>query len=141
MRLLIVEDEVRLASTLADLLHRQGYTADTKSIAIAISTQCEDVEAAMKWSDYIYGEEGNLLHTFGVEGDTYTVEEIDGETHYVYTEKITKPETIGLKSVNEALFKFFRPANSPGLDQNPDYLNLRFLAASDFFLRFTLGFS
>ena len=28
MRLLIVEDEVRLASTLADLLHRQGYTAD-----------------------------------------------------------------------------------------------------------------
>ncbi len=28
MRLLIVEDEVRLASTLADLLHRQGYTTD-----------------------------------------------------------------------------------------------------------------
>ena len=28
MRLLLVEDEVRLASTLADLLHRQGYTAD-----------------------------------------------------------------------------------------------------------------
>ncbi|MBE6989850.1 MAG: response regulator transcription factor [Ruminococcaceae bacterium] len=29
MRILIVEDEVRLAQTLADLLKRQGYTADT----------------------------------------------------------------------------------------------------------------
>lgn len=28
MRILIVEDEVRLASTLSELLHRQGYTAD-----------------------------------------------------------------------------------------------------------------
>lgn len=28
MRILIVEDEVRLASTLAALLRRQGYTAD-----------------------------------------------------------------------------------------------------------------
>ena len=28
MRLLIVEDEVRLADTLRQLLHRQGYTAD-----------------------------------------------------------------------------------------------------------------
>ena len=28
MRLLVIEDEKRLAGTLADLLHRQGYTAD-----------------------------------------------------------------------------------------------------------------
>ena len=28
MRILIIEDEVRLASTLSDLLHRQGYTTD-----------------------------------------------------------------------------------------------------------------
>lgn len=30
MRLLIVEDEVRLASTLSELLHRHGYTADVR---------------------------------------------------------------------------------------------------------------
>lgn len=30
MRILIVEDESRLAATLAELLHRQGYTADTR---------------------------------------------------------------------------------------------------------------
>ena len=28
MRILVVEDEARLAQTLAELLHRQGYTAD-----------------------------------------------------------------------------------------------------------------
>ena len=28
MRILIVEDEKRLAGTLQELLHRQGYTAD-----------------------------------------------------------------------------------------------------------------
>lgn len=30
MRILVVEDELRLAATLAELLHRQGYTADTR---------------------------------------------------------------------------------------------------------------
>ena len=30
MRILVVEDEARLAQTLAELLHRQGYTADIK---------------------------------------------------------------------------------------------------------------
>jgi len=96
---------------------------EARQPAIGITTACEDVESAMKWCDYIYGEEGNLIHTFGIEGDTYTVEEIDGETHYIYTDKIEKPETIGLPSVNAALYKFFRPANGPGLDQHPDYLN------------------
>lgn len=28
MRILVIEDEARLAQTLAELLHRQGYTAD-----------------------------------------------------------------------------------------------------------------
>jgi len=106
-----------------DTCRFQECIPEVRGGAIGITTACEDVEAAMKWCDYIYGEEGNLVHTFGVEGDTYTVEEIDGETHYVYTDKIQKPETIGLSSVQAALYKFFRPANSPGLDQHPDYLN------------------
>ena len=106
-----------------DTTRWQHWTEDVKTKAIAITSACKDVESAMKWSDYVYSDEGNILHTFGVEGDTYTVEEIDGETHYVYTDKIQKPETIGLHSVNAALFKFIRPSNSPGLDQHPDYLN------------------
>jgi len=101
----------------------QEVQLEARSPEIAITTACEDIEAAMKWCDYLYSEEGKILKSFGVEGDTHTVEEIDGEKHYIYTDKILKPETVGANSVNGALYKFFRPANSPGLSQHPDYLN------------------
>jgi len=106
-----------------DICEWQEVQPEARFPEIAITSACEDIESAMKWCDYFYSDEGNLLHTFGVEGDTYTVEEIDGETHYIYTDKILKPETIGAASVNESLYRFFRPANSPGLQQHPDYLN------------------
>jgi DNA-binding response OmpR family regulator len=35
MRILIIEDEPRLAATLAELLHRQGYTADVRNDGIS----------------------------------------------------------------------------------------------------------
>ena len=35
MRILVVEDEARLAQTLAELLHRQGYTADISGDGLA----------------------------------------------------------------------------------------------------------
>lgn len=97
-------------------------TAEATGMANAISTQCKNIEKAVEWCDFVYGEEGFLLKTFGVEGETYTIEEKDGEKHYVYTDKITKPETIGKNSVVEAMYTYMLPANHPGLDQHPDYL-------------------
>ena len=97
--------------------------------SIAISYQCgvdnEDrYKEAVKWCDYLYSDEGTVLKCFGVEGETFTIEKgEDGEDHYVYTEKITDHESIGAHSVEAALWHFFRPANSPGLNQHPDYLN------------------
>ena len=35
MRILVVEDEKRLAGTLADLLHRQGYTVDVSNDGVS----------------------------------------------------------------------------------------------------------
>lgn len=96
---------------------------------IAISTQCgldnEDrYKEAIKWCDYIYSDEGLVLKSFGVEGVTHTVEKgEDGEEHFVYTDAILDHEKIGAHSVEAALYHFFRPANSPGLNQHPDYLN------------------
>lgn len=98
-------------------------TGEATGIANAISTQCKNVEKAVEWCDFVYGEEGFLLQTFGIEGDTYTIEEKDGEKHYVYTDKIAKPETIGKNSVVEAMYSYMLPANHPGLDQHPDYLD------------------
>jgi len=101
----------------------QEYQGEARRPEIAVTTDCSDIKSAMNWCDYLYSDEGSTLRTFGIEGDTYTIEEIDGEKHFIYTDKIQKPETSGTSSVNAALYKFFRPANAPGLNQHPDYLN------------------
>lgn len=96
---------------------------DATELAIAISPTCGNYEKAIEWCDFIYSEEGVALQVFGVEGDTYTIEEIDGEKHYVYTEKITNPEKYGFTSVNQALYHYMLPSNNPGYNQHIDYLN------------------
>ncbi len=103
----------------------QGEAIDN---TIAITVQCgidneERYKEAISWCDYVYGEEGNILKCFGIEGETFTVEKgEDGEDHYVYTDVIYDHEEIGAHSVDAALFHFMRPANAPGLNQHPDYL-------------------
>lgn len=99
-----------------------GMASEATSLAIGISPECGNVEAAIAWCDYLYSDEGSTLRTFGVEGDTYTIEEKDGEKHFVYTDKITIPENSGVTSISEALYKYMLPANHPGLNQHPDYL-------------------
>jgi len=94
---------------------------EATNMAVAITTECGNYEAAISWYDYFYGEEGMILQIFGIEGDTYTVEEIDGEKHYVYTDKIINHE--GLDSVTNALYKYMLPCNHPGYNQHADYLN------------------
>ena len=39
-----------------------------------ITSACEDVEAAARWLDYFWSEEGYMLYNFGEEGVTYTME-------------------------------------------------------------------
>lgn len=67
-----------------DILHfRLPDSQD--SYGVAISANCEHVEIALQWLDYLYTEEGARLANYGVEGDTYTVD-ADGEIDY--TDKI-----------------------------------------------------
>ena len=106
-----------------DMPTHQGATTEVTGIANAISTTCPNIEKAVEWCDFVYSEEGFLLQTFGIEGDTYEVVEKDGEKHYVYTDKITNPDVSGYASVDEALYAYFLPANHPGLDQHADYLD------------------
>ena len=40
---------------------------------LAITTACKHPAEAMKWIDYAYSKEGNLLYNFGVEGLTYNM--------------------------------------------------------------------
>ncbi|MDR2535818.1 MAG: extracellular solute-binding protein [Treponema sp.] len=40
---------------------------------VAITTACKNIEAAARLLDYGYGEAGNLLFNFGVQGESYTM--------------------------------------------------------------------
>ena len=84
---------------------------------LAITKDCKDPVAAVKWIDYLYSEEGYNLVNFGIEGKTYNM--VDGKP--VYTDEImNNPEGL---SINEALCLHCRAtAAAPGLKQAPEYL-------------------
>lgn len=46
----------------------------TTSGEVAISTQCENPEIAVAWLDFAYSKVGEMLFNFGIEGETYTME-------------------------------------------------------------------
>lgn len=67
------------------------YTAQPAVNAIcngkgfAISSACKDIEAAMRYLDYIYSEEGIRLVNYGIEGEHYVLDE---EGNVVWTEEM-----------------------------------------------------
>ena len=101
----------------------KDLSSEASSTAFAISESCGNKEKAVEWCDYIYSEEGMLLRSFGVEGDTYTVTEKDGVKTYAYSDKILDLDKSGANNVFESIYKYVLPANHPGLNQHPDYLN------------------
>lgn len=52
--------------------------------AICITTACDQVELALGWINYWFQDEGIMLYNYGVEGDTYVME--NGTP--VYTDKV-----------------------------------------------------
>ncbi|MBE7049898.1 MAG: extracellular solute-binding protein [Ruminococcaceae bacterium] len=94
--------------------------AEASDRAVAITYNCGNYEKAMQWADYFYSEEGATLNIFGVEGNTFTVEETPERKVYKYTDKITNHE--GFHSVEDALYYYMLPCNHPGFNQHPDYL-------------------
>jgi putative aldouronate transport system substrate-binding protein len=52
--------------------------------SVSISTNCSDPELAIKYMDYLFSDDGFLLCNYGIEGETYTVE--NGE--YQFTDLI-----------------------------------------------------
>ena len=67
-----------------DEIHIRMQTNDIGN-PTAISANCKNPEIALKWLDYLYSEEGAMLANYGVEGDTYTLND-SGEP--VFTDKI-----------------------------------------------------
>lgn len=56
--------------------------------AISITTACDEVEAVLGWINYWFTDEGIMLYNYGVEGDTYVME--NGSPQY--TDKVMNNE-------------------------------------------------
>ena len=75
MRILVVEDEARLAQTLAELLHRQGYTADISSDGLSgLDNAASDIYDLVVLDAMLPGMDGfTLLQRLRQEGHTVPV--------------------------------------------------------------------
>lgn len=60
----------------------QAYTQSVvTTVAIAVTSACEDPEGLLRWLDTVYSEEGILATNYGEEGTHYTM--VDGEPQLV----------------------------------------------------------
>ena len=67
--------------------------------ATAVTSACKNPELAVKWLDYAFGEEGSMLFNFGVEGQSYVME--NGKPKF--TDLVMKNKDV---PVNAAIWKF-----------------------------------
>lgn len=82
----------------------------------AISTHCKDVEAAMKFLDYAYSDEGHMLMNFGIEGESYKME----NGYPKYTELVTKnPDG---ESMANVLSRYVRASGIGAFVQDKRYI-------------------
>ncbi len=82
-----------------------------------ITTECKNIELAVRFLDYAFGEAGHILMNFGIEGESFNF--VDGVP--TYTDAILKPE--GGKSISEAMKPYiFASASFPGV-QDYGYLD------------------
>ncbi len=90
-------------------------------IGFAVTSNCKNPEAAVKFADYAYSEEGGTLLSFGVENESYTM--INGTP--TYTDLITN--TPG-KSMSEMLSQYTVATGWP-MVQSMDYFDQFMLPA------------
>lgn len=89
---------------------------DKSGVSAAISTDCQNVEAAAWLLDWMYSDQGFLTCNFGIEGETY--EMVNGEP--VYTDVIMN-NADGM-SVANALAAYTRASTSGVCVQDPRYI-------------------
>lgn len=73
-----------LVANSGDTAMSTHYDAALPGTYVIITPACQDKEAAVKFLNYGYTEAGNMLFNFGIEGESYTIE--DGKP--VYTDLI-----------------------------------------------------
>ena len=62
--------------------------------SLSISGSCENIEVVAKWIDFAFSDQGSMIYSYGIEGETYTLD-ADGTPHF--TALITdNPDGLGM---------------------------------------------
>ncbi|MBP3360075.1 MAG: extracellular solute-binding protein [Clostridia bacterium] len=64
---------------------KYGQISEKANPQLFITSACKDVDSAVRFLDYGFGEEGHMLYNFGIEGKSYTME----NGYPKYTEDMT----------------------------------------------------
>lgn len=62
-------------SSADEIMHFGGYPVARSGQQISVTTNCEDLELALRWLNYGFTEEGYWLLNYGVDGVSYTMGE------------------------------------------------------------------
>lgn len=65
----------------SDTVYVESQPVARDNGVFAISADCQYKEAALRWVDYFYGEEGSIFIRYGVEGENMYFDE-EGKPHY-----------------------------------------------------------
>ena len=99
-------------------LHVGNKNWYSKGCELAISTNCENVEAAAKWIDYRYSAEGFMLFNYGVEGVTYNW--VDGALDFNMGSSFFHPELQEKIKTMHPEYTDLMVNNPDGVDTNTD---------------------
>lgn len=89
-------------------------------IGVAITSSCKDIDAACKWLDYHYSEEGDMLLNWGVEGVSYELDE-EGNPHFT-DQVLNDPDGL---SVDVAIGKYAMVAQMEAYKQSDEVYAVR----------------
>lgn len=76
--------------------HLGNYVSHSGTGGFCITTACEDPELAAQWCDFWFSEQGILIANWGVENESYTLDE-NGEPHF--TELMTNNPNYSLQEM------------------------------------------
>ncbi|MEF3302350.1 extracellular solute-binding protein [Paenibacillus sp. GYB003] len=96
------------------------YTMPFTGIGAAISASAKNPEQIVKWLDYKYGQEGHMLFNFGIEGESYKLE--NGYPKYTDT-IMNNPDKL---PITQAMAKYFIASWSGPIVQDKRYIEQYF---------------
>lgn len=99
----------------------------SQNYSAAITSQCKQVEVAVKWLDYLYSDEGRLLLNFGIEGTSYEL--VDGQPKYTDLIK-NNPDKLTMKQAM-ARYAICALGRWPGVQMKEPVREQRFYPAQD----------